>query len=161
MAYTGIGTTDDVYTANGTAVGPSFQPSSASGAVTTIDGDAGSATPAAGVITISGGTTGLTTAASGSTVDLTGTLVVANGGTGDASFTTYAPVCGGTTATGALQSASTGISTSGFVLTSTGAASCRVGSRFRQQGLSQPSQAIVGGLKFRRRGILTSLEQEA
>ena len=52
-----------------------------------------------------------------------GTAVVAGGGTGDTSFTAYAPVCGGTSTTGALQSASTGISTSGYVLTSTGSSS--------------------------------------
>jgi len=52
-----------------------------------------------------------------------GTAVVAGGGTGATSFTAYAPICGGTTTTGALQSASTGQSTSGFVLTSTGASS--------------------------------------
>lgn len=52
-----------------------------------------------------------------------GTAVVAGGGTGSTSFTVYAPICGGTSTTGALQSASTGIGTSGFVLTSTGAAS--------------------------------------
>ena len=56
---------------------------SGSGAVAlTFDGDTGTATPAANTITISGGTTGLTTTAAGSTVDLTGTLNVANGGTG-------------------------------------------------------------------------------
>jgi hypothetical protein len=48
---------------------------------------------------------------------------VQQGGTAASSFTAYAPVCGGTTTTGALQSASTGISTSGFVLTSTGSSS--------------------------------------
>ena len=53
-----------------------------------------------------------------------GTAVVAGGGTGVTTMTTaYAPVCAGTTATGALQVASTGIGTSGFVLTSTGASS--------------------------------------
>ena len=52
-----------------------------------------------------------------------GTSVVAGGGTGVTSLVVYAPVCGGTTTTGAVQSADTGISTSGFVLTSTGAAS--------------------------------------
>ena len=62
---------------------------------------------------------------------------VANGGTGVATMTTaYAPVCAGTTATGALQVASTGLSTSGYVLTSTGASSL-------------PSfQAIPGGSGF-------------
>jgi hypothetical protein len=47
-------------------------------------------------------------------------LPVPSGGTGDATFTAYAPVCGGTTSTGALQQATTGLSSSGFVLTSNG-----------------------------------------
>ena len=52
------------------------------------------------------------------------TAVVAGGGTGVTTMTTaYAPVCAGTTATGNLQVASTGLSTSGYVLTSTGASS--------------------------------------
>lgn len=51
-----------------------------------------------------------------------GTAVVAGGGTGATSFTAYAPICGGTTTTGALQSASTGLSTTNFVLTSNGSA---------------------------------------
>jgi len=47
---------------------------------------------------------------------------VADGGTGVSTMTTaYAPVCAGTTATGALQVASTGLSTAGYVLTSNGA----------------------------------------
>lgn len=47
---------------------------------------------------------------------------VTDGGTGVSTMTTaYAPVCAGTTATGALQVASTGLSTSGYVLTSNGA----------------------------------------
>lgn len=50
-----------------------------------------------------------------------GTAVVAGGGTGIVTTTAYAPICGGTTATGAFQAASTGLSTSGFVLTSNGA----------------------------------------
>ena len=46
---------------------------------------------------------------------------IAEGGTAVSTMTTaYAPVCAGTTATGALQVASTGLSTSGFVLTSNG-----------------------------------------
>lgn len=49
---------------------------------------------------------------------------VAKGGTGVATMTTaYSPVCAGTTATGNLQVASTGLSTSGNILTSTGASS--------------------------------------
>ena len=53
---------------------------------------------------------------------LTNPLTVANGGTGIATTTAYAPICGGTTATGAFQAASTGLSSSGYVLTSNGAA---------------------------------------
>jgi hypothetical protein len=48
---------------------------------------------------------------------------VGYGGTGDTSFTVYAPIIGGTTATGALQSASSGMGNSGYVLTSTGSSS--------------------------------------
>ncbi len=54
------------------------------------------------------------------TTDVTGILPVANGGTGDATFTPYAVVTGGTTGTGALQNVS-GLGTSGQVLTSNGA----------------------------------------
>jgi len=49
-------------------------------------------------------------------------LAVGQGGTGVATMTTaYAPVCAGTTATGALQVASTGLSTTGNALVSNGA----------------------------------------
>lgn len=49
-------------------------------------------------------------------------IPVVEGGTGLVTSTTaYAPICGGTTATGAFQAASTGLSTSGYVLTSNGA----------------------------------------
>lgn len=48
---------------------------------------------------------------------------VVEGGTGIQTATAFTPVCAGTTATGAFQSASTGFSTSGNVLTSTGASS--------------------------------------
>lgn len=58
-----------------------WQAVSASGAVVTIDGDAGSANTLAGVVTISGGTTGLTTSGVSHTLSLTGTLKLANGGT--------------------------------------------------------------------------------
>lgn len=46
---------------------------------------------------------------------------VANGGTAAASFTAYAPLCGGTTSTSAFQTGSTGLSTTGNILTSNGA----------------------------------------
>lgn len=83
--------------------------------------DSGTATPSANSITITGGGIGLTTTGSGSTIGLTGTLNVANGGTGDASFTAYSVICGGTTSTGALQSVAS-VGTAGQVLTSNGAA---------------------------------------
>lgn len=70
-------------------------------------------------------TSGVPVISQGASADpVFGTAVVAGGGTGVTTMTTaYAPVCAGTTATGALQVASTGLSTSGFVLTSTGASS--------------------------------------
>lgn len=55
---------------------------------------------------------------SGNTLNVTG-LTVPDGGTGVASLTAYAPVFGGTTSTGAVQSGTVG--TSGQVLTSNGA----------------------------------------
>ncbi|NDB57710.1 hypothetical protein EB001_04625, partial [bacterium] len=53
------------------------------------------------------------------TTGVTGTLGVANGGTGIATATAYALIAGGTTSTGAFQSLTTG--TAGQVLTSNGA----------------------------------------
>ena len=50
-------------------------------------------------------------------------ITVANGGTNNTSFTPYAPITAGTTATGTFQSADTGFSNVGYVLTSTGASS--------------------------------------
>lgn len=66
-------------------------------------------------------TSGVPLVSQGSSANPTyGTALVAGGGTGSVIFTAYAPVIAGTTATGAFQSASTGLSTSGFVLTSNG-----------------------------------------
>ncbi len=66
-------------------------------------------------------TSGVPLISQGGAADPTfGTAVVAGGGTGDTSFTAYAPICGGTTTTNPLQSASTGIATAGFILTSNG-----------------------------------------
>lgn len=59
--------------------------------------------------------------ASGQPVAGTGTLGVANGGTGATSETAYAVLCGGTTSTGPFQSIA-GLGTVGQVLTSNGAA---------------------------------------
>lgn len=55
------------------------------------------------------------------TLGWTGTLSVARGGTGRATATAYAVLCGGTTATGAHQSIAS-VGTAGHVLTSNGAA---------------------------------------
>lgn len=49
------------------------------------------------------------------------TITVPFGGTSKTSFTSYAPICGGTTSTSALQSADTGFSNSGYILQSNGA----------------------------------------
>jgi hypothetical protein len=85
---------------------------------------ASSGTP---VTTFSAGTTGLTpSSATTGAVTLAGTLVAGNGGTGRASHTAYAVICGGTTTTGAQQSV-TSVGTLGQVLTSGGAASAKVG----------------------------------
>lgn len=54
------------------------------------------------------------------TTGVTGTLPVTNGGTGRASHTAYAVLCGGTTTTGAQQSVAS-LGTSGQILTSNGA----------------------------------------
>ena len=56
----------------------------------------------------------------GLTTHVSGTLVVANGGTGLATTTVYGVICGGTTATGNFQNAGAG--TTGQVFTSNGAA---------------------------------------
>lgn len=66
-------------------------------------------------------TSGVPLISQGSTSNPTyGTALVAGGGTGSTLFTAYAPVIAGTTATGAFQSASTGLSNAGYVLTSNG-----------------------------------------
>lgn len=57
------------------------------------------------------------------TMALSTPLTVQYGGTGLSSLTTYAPLCGGTTATGNVQQATTGFSNSGYFLVSTGASS--------------------------------------
>lgn len=66
-------------------------------------------------------TSGIPFISQGSSANPTfGTAVVAGGGTGAATFTAYAPIIAGTTTTGAFQSASTGLPTSGYILTSGG-----------------------------------------
>jgi hypothetical protein len=74
-----------------------------------------------GTLAIANGGTGSTsTTYCTLTTNVTGTLPVANGGTGVASATAYALLAGGTTTTGAFQSIAS-VGTSGQVLTSNGA----------------------------------------
>jgi hypothetical protein len=119
FGVTAAGTTGQVLTGS-TGADPIWASPAASSI--SITGNSGGALTGAS-FTFTGGTTGITFSGSGSTETLTGTLVVANGGTGNTTFTAYAPIIAGTTATGAFQSASTGLATSGFVLTSNGSAS--------------------------------------
>lgn len=68
-----------------------------------------------------GATSGVPLISQGSSADPAyGTAVVAGGGTGAVTFTAYAVLCAGTTATGVFQNVS-GVGTSGQVLTSNGA----------------------------------------
>jgi hypothetical protein len=59
-----------------------------------IQADSGTATPVDGVVILSGGTTGLTTTASSNEVDLTGTLNVSHGGTGQVSLGSHSVLIG-------------------------------------------------------------------
>jgi hypothetical protein len=63
-------------------------------------------------------------------------LPVASGGTGKASLTAYAVLCGGTTATGAIQSAAS-VGSSGQILTSNGANNLPTFQDASSSGLSQ------------------------
>ena len=62
----------------------------------------------------------ITATLSGNATNVTGTVAVANGGTGNTSATAYAVLCGGTTSTSAHQSIAS-VGTAGQVLTSNGA----------------------------------------
>jgi hypothetical protein len=99
-SWLAAGTTGQILTA--TTGSPASWASPAPAAIT-ITGDSGGGLNSSS-FTFTGGTTGLTFSGSGTTETLTGTLVVANGGTGKNSFTAYMPIVGGTTTTGALQS---------------------------------------------------------
>jgi len=79
-----VGTSGQLLTSNGAGALPTFQ--TAGSASISITGDSGGALVAS-AFTFTGGTTGLTFAGAGTTETITGTLVVANGGTGLTSFT--------------------------------------------------------------------------
>jgi hypothetical protein len=81
----------------------------ASAGLTSLTGDAGTATASGGTVTVSGGTTGLTTSGTSHTLSLTGTLVVANGGTGAATLTSHGVLVGaGTSAVAGLTAGTNG-----------------------------------------------------
>ena len=111
---TAVGTATHVLTSNGSGVAPTFQ-----------------ALPAGGVTTFTAGTTGFTpsTATSGA-VTLAGTLAVANGGTGQTSYTNGQLLIGNTTGntlTKATLTAGTGVtvtnSTGSITVTNSGVTS--------------------------------------
>ena len=100
-----IGTTGEVLTVAGGV--PTWAAPATSGTVTSV----GMTVP-----TFLGVTPASITTSGTFAVTLSGTaLPVANGGTGDTSFTPYMPITGGTTSGAALQSVATG--TAGYVLT--------------------------------------------
>ena len=103
------GTTGYILTSQGASALPIWLSPTVGGTVNSVTGGTG--------ITITG------TPTMNPVVNLTVPVAVANGGTGDISFTPYAPVVGGTSPTSALQSASTGQLNPGYVLTSTGSTS--------------------------------------
>ena len=78
-------TTGFVLTSNGAGSAPSFQAASGGG-IGTLAGNSGTASGS--TVTISGGSTGLTTSGASSTITLSGTLAIANGGTGVTTPTT-------------------------------------------------------------------------
>ena len=75
-------------------------------------------------------------------------ITVPFGGTGASSFTAFAPVCGGVTTTSALQSAATGISNVGYVLTSTGTSSLPTWQQAPGGGASQYIRVPLTGNQF-------------
>ena len=107
-----VGTTNTVLLGN-TGADPSFG-TVPNGALTNS-----SVTIASGTgITVTGGSP--LSLGGTATVALTTPVSVANGGTGDSSFTPYSVICGGTTSTSILQNVS-GVGSSGAFLTSQGA----------------------------------------
>lgn len=116
IVTTAVGTTGQVFTGV-TGADPVWASPAASSI--SITGNSGGALTG-NTFTFTGGTTGLTFSGAGSTETLGGDLVVANGGTGNTTFTAYSVLCAGTTATGAFQNVS-GVGTTGQVLTSNGA----------------------------------------
>ena len=118
VAFASIGTAGRVLVDQGSGADPAFKAISgdatlsSAGAVVNVNvnGVAYPASPATNTVPV----------VTGSNTVTYETVPVAAGGTGDASFTAYSVICGGTTTTGALQSVAS-VGTSGQVLTSNGA----------------------------------------
>lgn len=90
--------------------------------------------------------------AAGTFSALANPLIVANGGTGVASFTAYAPICGGTTSTGNLQSIAS-VGTLNQSLTSNGASALPTmentgGYVFFSIGLTSGGAAPISGQNY-------------
>lgn len=85
VASTGLATVGSVLTSTGSASVPTWQVPAGAG-VTSITGNSGGALT--GALTFTGGTTGLLFSGAGTTETLTGTLVIANGGTNATSMAT-------------------------------------------------------------------------
>jgi hypothetical protein len=138
------GATGDVLTSDSSG-NATWAANPGTGAITTIDADSGNLTGASGVITISGGTTGLTTTASSHTLDLTGTLVVANGGTAATSYNTNGAVISGTSSTAALAAVS--LSSQKFLVGNSGAPTAKglsiVIQTFTSNGTYTPTSGMV------------------
>ena len=126
----GLGTSGQVLTSNGTSSLPTWQTVTGTGTVTSVSGTAGQIDVATGtttpVISIDAayvGQTSITTLGTITTGTWSGTTItVPHGGTGNTTFTAYSLICAGTTATGIFQNVS-GVGTSGQVLTSNGSSS--------------------------------------
>ena len=129
----GLGTSGQVLTSNGSSNLPTWQALPTSGTVTSVSGTAGqidvvngTTTPVISIDAGYVGQTSITTLGTITTGTWNGTAVtVSHGGTGNNNFTAYSVVCAGTTTTGAFQNV-VGTGTSGQVLTSTGTSSLPV-----------------------------------
>ena len=109
------GTSGQLLVSGGASADPSWVNAGTASSIS-ITGDSGGALTG-NAFTFTGGTTGLTFSGAGTTETLGGDLVVANGGTGQSSFTANAPIIAGTSSTAALAQVTTGLNTAGYVLT--------------------------------------------